>query len=480
VANIYNDANCSLANSTYCMALNRSPCYAVPHTCSHCDLGYGGVNEAANTYCVPVKDEAMLRGIGAKCSANKDCLAHNCTDSLCRDSPKMCPTTDVTSVCSGRGACQAYDNSYNRLYYNDTNSSQTYCGLENQGCFVQCVCRRESFGLDCSLNTEQFVQRVNDRNTMCRSLLAVLEISDPSSLLLESITNTAFNVGNPSQLGSSLDNPCGQLIMNTGTLASDGYLRGTSNNTRNSLATLVSNVVANNFIMSNSATRRRHVPLLTSQQLVGVVTQLSGGVLKTLIDGQYSVEVRSPNLLLTINKIRTRDLINRTVAPPGPPTNFSTSVTFQGNSAQSCTSSSEGNEYSHLAVHRWGRNPNLESVDAQSPIFGVKIYTVSESIAPVPNFTYFITLPFNVEQTFTQEFTPGLDLVNITYPACNIFGSNDTSDPNGFDTAGCTVFLYNDRGITCECHSIENLCSAPAGEEPLRDYTFRAPAERSV
>jgi len=161
--------DCVAAPWSMCMTLNRANCSETENTCGSCMEGYSGKSGDANSACVSTT-ECNMDGIvggnetdidcgglycapcedGSSCLKNSDCESDICTDNVCVEETKACPSANGKE-CNGAGA--------GTCYYKHQMSGQdkpaSWCGESNVMCMPYCVCNDTYTGSACSMNAAE-------------------------------------------------------------------------------------------------------------------------------------------------------------------------------------------------------------------------------------------------------------------------------------------------------------------------------------
>ena len=152
-----NSANCTLAPN--CVAINRSYCSSVKHTCGPCLDGYLGMAGPSNA---PCNLAHALVSIGASCVMDSNCISNRCVAGTCKVSAKQC-----SGNCSGsaHGKCR---------YMNSNGETISFCDANSYFCQAQCFCFRGWYGADCSLNKNSYAYLQSMKEILSTSYLAVI------------------------------------------------------------------------------------------------------------------------------------------------------------------------------------------------------------------------------------------------------------------------------------------------------------------
>jgi len=161
--------DCVAAPWSMCMTLNRANCSETENTCGSCMEGYSGKSGDANSACVSTT-ECNMDGIvggnetdidcgglycapcedGSSCLKNSDCESDICTDNVCVEETKACPSANGKE-CNGAGA--------GTCYYKHQMSGQdkpaSWCGESNVMCMPYCVCNDTYTGSACSMTAAE-------------------------------------------------------------------------------------------------------------------------------------------------------------------------------------------------------------------------------------------------------------------------------------------------------------------------------------
>ena len=157
-----NDVDCQVPYD--CHYLNRAACSATPRTCGSCLFGFIGVIGDANLPCVQKNSTKSL--LGDFCHSNTSCFSGLCTSSHCQDVSKSC-----VNNCGGKGIC---------TYYDRYGSILSSCSVTDIYCSAACLCRNNSFGIDCSMSRQQYTQSSAFKSTACEAILASVKNQDVS------------------------------------------------------------------------------------------------------------------------------------------------------------------------------------------------------------------------------------------------------------------------------------------------------------
>lgn len=484
VASTINVVNCTLANTSYCVSLNRLACSSVPNTCGSCQSGYIGISGPANTKCF--SSNSTTGSVGSTCLANDDCLYGLCRDGICAEPIQNCPTSVDNTICSGHGNCLYTDMSGNSM---DASS----CTITNIYCVAKCSCVDGYGGSSCALDAAARVARDSDRGQLCGSVNSINGISNPSAQLLENLAGTLLAAYEPTEVVSeSSVSTCQSSLVTIASLAAEGYFAGASMDTAAYLVKSTSSYVSP--ATSNSS---------SSSLVSASMANISYGILSTMTNGQDPIKLVSDNIQVTMRKDMVADVNNAVLSPPLSSAEEQYNVipltaSFEGDALSACANSEK---YVTLSIMKWGTNPYENSSSVLSPLLsmtstktasstssavasvsshrklsneGRKLETTTSSTATA---AYFITLQFSSAQNFNFSLSPAeaekLPPSNFTFPECTFQDGNEYRS-----CQGCNISTYTNYNVTYICYDITQVCgggssSSSAASSAWMDYNNR-------
>ena len=454
VSSMVGAINCS--NAPNCTILNRARCSKVVNTCGSCLVDFRGVADDDNSKCHRLDSNIVINhgrrlttndSVVPECRSNTDCLYGLCINSYCAVPPKVCPTNYPTEVCSGHGVCRWLDSS---------NMNISSCLITNSFCRASCLCRDGYGGVDCSLNSIQLTTRSDARISMCNALLQTIEKQDASSLLLDVLVTSLRSVYNPFEFNSSEGHiSCSRVMGKIGLLASDGYMKGSSANTKTYFVELLSSFVLTSSVDDDSSDTVSKV----AKKLDATVANFVQGTLATMVAGQLPVIITSSNIQLKVSYQQSS--LATTLLPPAKSTDIAYNV-LQPRlyiSQQGMAACDSGNGYAKMSTLKFNSNPHAMSSAILSPLLHFASYPVKsrvergvEVVSQVP--LYYVTLPFNTPREFnTTAWLSRSRPANISYPSCTLYdGSKYVPCRN------CNISSLTMDNVTYGCYNIQNLC----------------------
>lgn len=435
-ANTLNAVNCSLANETYCALLNREQCSSVSQTCSECLPGYIGIPGSSNVRCLNASQP-----VAATCTSDDECIYGFCDYGVCAVPPKKCISTFTGVECSDTGYCQ---------YTDPSNNIISNCTIDDAYCYAMCICDAGYGGADCSLSVGDRDNLNNLRTELCTALQNILDIADPTPLLVQTLITDLYLTYDPSEVTTGLVT-CHLVLSEIAALAADGFLIGSDYSFGSYLVT-----AASLFFQAN---------VTAVINLSGTLRNITKGLLLNMANGQEKMHYDSPNFKLTL----VRDAISHlSYAPYTPPSDaIPPSISFTNDSVSACD---DGFGYAKLGVIGFGLNPYPNSYRVTTPIFRTQshAHTVVASrelsaaeITNPANFTpaFYFTLQFSRKQEFDFSLDPNsirAKTSNITFPFCRLY---DGSKYVPCDS--CNITSYTDYNVTYGCTNINQICDAP-------------------
>jgi hypothetical protein len=322
------------------------------------------------------------------------------------------------------------------------------CLITNIYCFPSCVCDTGYGGDDCSLTAEQLLSRDINRGLLCEALINVTSFLNPSSSLTSTLIGSLFVSYSQSEVVSqNSTKKCSSALELVSNFSSDGYLVGTTYNTREDLINIVSAYVK---------------PSQTgvSSYLDDILSQITSGLLLTLENGEFPMELVSSNVRISVQKTFIAELTNALLIPPASPASVayaapSPSFQFFRNNSRACLSTTA---YSHFSVAEWGRNPFPNASSIRSPMLRFS-GNFKETIPVVEEETsaYFVNLPFSETQSFNLNISiddlNAHQILNLTFPNCTIF-----EDGGYVSCRNCVIATYTNDNVTFFCSNLRNLC----------------------
>lgn len=449
VGSVINLVDCSMVNTTYCSSLNREPCTTTANTCGSCKTNYTGIVGSHNTQCSSIFNSKQA--IGGNCTSNQDCIYNLCdlVTKTCAASVKSCPSNSTFDTCSSHGYC----------YYSDgTNEiTQSQCTLLNTLCIPKCICTGGYGGIDCSLDAATLAARQNSRVIMCNTLQSVLNTSDPSSDLIESITGSMLSTFNPSEVTSvSGTLSCQNALKSVVEGAKNGYLKASSTLAVQNLVSTISNFikVGNSSALSNTTS--------------GVVE----GMLTSMVSGQSPIEVTSDALRLYITKSLAANFQNATFTSPKTAEEITygvatTEIRLLNGADTACN---DGTGYTSISFGSWSLNPLANASNFKTSLFRSQSYGSSSSTSSSStsnSVAYQMIFPFALTQAFTTLNTallqPGIKY-NYTIPKCTQYASDGSTR----DCIGCELGTYTNTSVTFNCYDITQICGSSASRRRLQ------------
>ena len=413
-------------------------------------------------------------GDGSICSKPSDCLYGNCTAGQCVQPLKQCP-----SECSGNGACTFYDASGNAL--------QTSCTISSIWCTAKCVCNPDFRGLDCSLSSEQLKEISSTRASVCNAIISVINKSNPSAQLLDTVASSLFSIYNPHEIYSAEDSSiCFEALTLISQLSQQGYLVGSSASTISILSQTFSN-----FFIGESAPslgrRRTQSSGDGSSDIGAVIGNFTSGITSTLANGQ-SLNIVSDNLQMALGKYPVENMAMLEPSQTEAQLTFGAvppKIVF-GNAAAG-EAMNTGGGYSSLGISQYGTNPHPNSNNMTAPIFRLSSDSIPPGTSSSETPVFFITLQFIRELKLTDSSSESsVDsastsaVTNRTLPECRQY---DSSQSIYISCSQCNISSYTNFNVTYICNGLFPSQMQPQDSNSLVSYLntrhSRALAEES-
>ena len=495
VASTINAVDCSQANASFCAGLNRDVCFDTTNTCSECLEGFTGKVGSFNTLCFPTSRNSTEGSVGSPCEVGSDCLLGSCKGNVCSIPITECPSNTTMAICSGHGACIYTDNSGQVL--------KEGCNIFDTSCSAACRCSDGFGGADCSLSPAAALARDELRTTLCNTIDTIRNISDASSLLLESLVGSLLVSYVPAEVVSSVGvGACEGALLLVTKLAADGLLTGTSASTTDFLVQSTAEFVTT--AGAGASTSGTKAGAVVTDALAGV----AAGVLLAMVPGQSDVVVATDGLRFTaVNALASTVTALRpplTGAEAAYGSEVASAVEFISGSGAACNT---GLGYAELSVVQWGATPyegadsletpqlqfqsqgsatvennRLRRLLAQRLVAGNVPAAVSSSwsrkhsrglandTAATP--AYFLTFLFNQQQRFDLSIRsellgaedPTSIVSNATFPDCTQFSIESGYSP----CQGCVVSSYNNINVTYSCFDVAQLCPGVGSNRRLQ------------
>jgi hypothetical protein len=192
-----NSVDCTVPRP--CSSVNRLPCSATAGTCGPCLDGFLGPSGDSN---IPCNSTAVLRRLGASCTADSMCLLGSCVNNVCVDVPKTCPLN-----CGNRGRC---------VYTDLDNNVVANCTVSDTGCRAQCQCNFNRFGPSCSLVPFDYAQLLLLREALCAGMYATINLQDVSADVVTSrVVSINSVLQDPSQISNAALRNCTAALVDT-------------------------------------------------------------------------------------------------------------------------------------------------------------------------------------------------------------------------------------------------------------------------
>jgi hypothetical protein len=193
---------------------------------------------------------------------------------------------------------------------------------------------------------------------------SIQSASNPSADGLTSLSATlATSYSSSEVITNSSMSLCQSSFSILSSYAKDGYLQGASFTAIQNLVDITSNFVSSSYnVTTDSAS-----VIDESLSNIGI------GILRSLSNGQYPVEVVSDNLKLSARKDFLEDLSNISFTPPQTDAEIeygvmSPSMSIQASDISSCNG---GDGYSKIFIGGYGQNPFPNSTSIRSTIFRI-------------------------------------------------------------------------------------------------------------
>jgi len=492
IATTVNIVNCTAASASFCSSLNRAQCSTVPNICGSCLDGFNGIVGNANTKCFNATQSATSNGpvsgsVGSSCSTDGDCLYGFCKNFICLEPNKTCPSSGGTA-CSGSGQCVFYDSSNNLL---------PECLQTNVFCEAKCLCKPGFAASDCSLNTEAASKRDTIRAQLCSAINSVYLTQGDSAATLKTLAGSLDSSFSTDEVNTQAAVQNCILALSTVTdLVSKGFLKSLSSTTLATLTSTLSSFIAKASTIT-SADTTSSVSSIDTSFASDSLSQLSNGVLQTIVNGEDAVKLISSNFQASIQRSRISEISS--LSPPqttaeivygslGP----KILITDAGANALNFESG-----YAKLSITKYSKNPNKNSAEVTTPILKVETFSkttsskgtsssltttnvpssspvsssvsVSSSLSSFAktsatnsylNFTtyFYIVHQFSSIQNFNFSediFAPGfVSKTNLTLPACSVY---DSTLQENIACSGCNISSYTDFNVTFSCNNIKLL-----------------------
>ena len=457
-------AECS--NAPDCFSLNRDDCYDTAHTCGSCLTGYTGIAGDSNAECY-VEETKFTFGVGDACSIDSDCSTFFCSNGFCYAPVKACPSISDDS-CSGNGECLSYDKTTGELLEN--------CTASTLNCVPACNCSEGHFGSACSLNWEQYVDRVQSRALMCQGLLHIASQQAPSTELLSYLASSLQHILNPNELGS-IDNivPCLEVIhiitnvTNLGYMNNDALLAADGSASPQQALSWVISKLLDYLLLMNV----RNDTSYFLGDVMNLVDSVVRGISQEMVGGEENLVIVSSGLRLSVGFYALDELRGAVIQPPLTITDsrydrLLPTVTLPPTGFDICSELSGIKlDYVRLYIMEWISNPYLWSNStAQNQTLGAPILRFASigsegeafssntsDVSALSNTTYSLTVYWNFELNGTDGYATQL----ASYEED---GSVTLASP-------CSVSTFNTTTVTYTCHDLENMCPSVNSQRRL-------------
>jgi hypothetical protein len=461
VASSLNGVNCTGRGVAECAKFNRSACLTVPLTCESCIDGFIGIVGPSNTRCFNASTNAGKNGY--PCKSDGDCVYNFCSNGLCSAPLLVCPSNDMTTICSGHGKC---------TYADTAGNVKSVCTIADVYCRASCTCDEGYSTADCSLTTQQALDRDENRGKMCQALYDTAQKQDKSSALLDSLVGALLSSFNPTEVITEASKAsCRTALSTMANIGASGYLKGCKPATVTFLTTTVSSFVTPPAGGDASATGSA----TTS------VANLLKGVSGTTVAGQAPVPLVSPNVRVAVNNAQQSSLNGAGLEPPSTDAEAAygapqPKVGLPDSGFSQCGLPTGAN-YAKLSTMQWGSNPYADSAKIKSPILrfsnskvsapktslltptgrrGLKLTSRVVNLLATP--IYYITLQYSAKQNmnFSQDLTKKPKRgtkSNFSLPKCQI-----NTGTAYIDCYKCNVSSYTNTNVTYGCFDITQLC----------------------
>jgi hypothetical protein len=451
-ANSLNAVNCTVPKS--CDSINRQACSTTANTCGSCLDGYIGQSGDSNAACI---SSSRRRRLSDGCSSDDDCLVGTCQDNACVDSTKSCPND-----CSGQGECLHYD------VYNVLTDS---CLSSNAFCKAQCNCTADFYGVDCSLTEDEYLSKLEIRETLCANMYDAVSLQDLTSDAVLSRANLlAGMLLDLTQLSETAFENCVNVLVYT--VETDAALVAQS--------TTASQVVA---AFSSILAMGSSIPSDILTNVTYALELLSTGFQANMIAGQDFSSYSTSAIRISNGLAYSTDLSGMTISVPQ--TSLEEYVETPMTTFQVTPTSSDSNSFG-VSIVQYNTNPHsnassnaisaglqltqdssatsdalVETILVLQNVKPVKYYfyaaftNVTECYKKTPEASYMTTIPCNGGTSFDYSCTGKSDyLVNYTCPEMSktpkCITYDDTSD-SFIENPYCTVTSYTENSTTCSC-----------------------------
>ena len=458
-------AECS--NAPDCFSLNRDDCYDTAHTCGSCLTGYTGIAGDSNAECY-VEETKFTFGVGDACSIDSDCSTFFCSNGFCYAPVKACPSISDDYSCSGNGECLNYDKTTGELLEN--------CTASSTNCISSCNCSEGHFGSACSLNWEQYVDRVHSRELMCQGLLHIATQQAPSTELLSYLASSLQHILNPTEVGS-VDNivPCLEVIRiitnvtNLGYMNNDALLAADGSTSPQEALSVVISKLLDYLLLMNV----RNDTSYFLGDVLNLVDSVVRGISQEMVGGEENLVIVSSGLRLSVGFYALDELRGAVIQPPLTITDsrydrLLPTVTLPPTGFDICSELSGVEfDYVRLYIMEWISNPFLWSNStAQNQTLGAPILRFASigsegeafssntsDTSIISNTTYSLTMYWNVDLNGTDGYATQL--------------ASYEEDGSVTLTSPCSVSTFNTTTVTYTCHDLENVCPSVNSQRRL-------------
>lgn len=341
-----------------------------------------------------------------------------------------CPSSNG-QICSGSGSCQ---NFINGLLVND-------CGITSSiDCLSNCLCEEGYSGNDCSLLAEAGVEQAAALGKICDTIGTLLNMTDASGLLLDSLVSTLITAVSTPAFDSNVTKSCQVAFAKIFELA-PGNLNGSFNSDTTTQAIL--DMLSQQILPSE----------VSDDSLDGSLSSLVISFMETLSNGQNPLSLSSNNVQVIVSRSLVADIFNSSIAVG----EGGTSITFATEEAASQCATDNG--YIRLAMSTYSKNPFGATVEAPSKMLRSQIFP-NTSFAALPlsssnnsSPSFYVTLPFYQAQNFAKTMSLETLQFNETLPECTLY-----EDGELVSCDGCSVDHYTNDTVVFACYDVSLIC----------------------
>jgi len=440
VAYSMNSNPCNLTSDDFCEKRNRKSCDLsnFPQTCSTCVDGYFGVFGDSNSPC----SASIVGQLGDDCITDHDCRYNLCQNFVCKAPSMLCPSM-TEEVCSGHGTCLYFDSKGDTI--------DTPCLITNLDCSAKCLCYEGYGSASCGYTSEEAIARSDTRDKLFAALLVSMKLYDESNKALRSLLEVLLITYDPSNAvkeinKSSHSQDAMKAIVDIA--AKGAYLDERTNGLLVSLSSkFIDSSGSGNVSFSNY-----------------IISQISKGIVSTLINGQNAYSIAAPNLRMLFTKQFAYNLSK--LEPPNTDEQI-----FYGQKTNSYLEISAGqgiyfdtgSAYVSIVLSLLGKNPNKGSFETISNMLLFESSALIKSNQSRysewrnPSFQskniggsydYYRTHQFTDKMNFSSD-------TNHTFkPSCAEY---DTEMQQYVNSGNCNVLHYTTFNVTCGCIGVDHL-----------------------